>query len=336
MSIYRPQGRRFWLYDFRLNGTRFHGSTGQTKKHDARTVELELRQKHARHQDSFAAACAHYESYAKGQPSLKTTEYQLHRLLDALGESTLVADIGDREVAEYIAVRRGEKTKRGAYPSAATINREIELLRRVLNKARRALKLDTQEIDWKVHRLKESPPRTRVLTEEEESRLLAELAPHLKDPVKLALITGLRLSNIIKMDWEQVDMRARRITLTLKGNRAHSITMNGAVLAILARQNPRKAGRVFLYRKAPITTFKTAWRAALRRAKIEDFRFHDTRHTAASRMVRKVGIGLTKKALGHASITSTQRYAHFEDDDIALAFDAASPDITPDIDDASA
>lgn len=336
MSVYRPKGKRFWLYDFRLNGTRFHGSTGKTTKREAAAVEHQLRQKHAKHHDSFAAACAYYESYAKGQPSFKTTEYQIDRLLDMLGETTICADIGDREIANYIAQRRGQKSKRGDLPSPATINREVELARRILNKARRGLKIDVQEIDWKVHRLREAPPRTRVLTNDEEARLMRELADHLKAPVRLALITGLRLSNIVTMDWKQVDMRGRRIRVTLKGNRQHSLKMNGAVVAILARQGPKKEGRVFLHNGSPISTFKTAWRAALRRAKIDDFRFHDTRHTAASRMVRKVGIGLTQKALGHASVTSTQRYAHFEDDDIALAFDAATPDIAPDKEDVTA
>lgn len=336
MSVYRPKGRRFWLYDFQLNGTRFHGSTGKTTKRDATAVEHELRKKHAQHQDTLLAACALYENYAKNQPSFKTTEYQLDRLLDMLGENTLISDIGDPEVENYVTRRRGQKSKRGTYPSPATINREVELLRRVLRRAKKPLKVEVQDIDWGARKLREPLERVRVLTDDERERLMAELQPYLIDVVWMGLLTGLRLSNITKLDWSQVSMTDRRMVFVLKGGRHHSIKMNSAVFAIMLRQGPKKTGRVFLRNGEPIKSFKTAWRGAKRRAGIEDFRFHDTRHTFGSAVARKKGIGLARKALGHASISSTIRYAHFEDDDIVDALDAATPDIAPDKQDVSA
>jgi integrase len=84
--------------------------------------------------------------------------------------------------------------------------------------------------------------------------------------------------------------------------------------ALLSTLAPENKGRVFLYQGHPIKSWRTACRGARRRAEIEDFRWHDIRHTAGSWMVQNgVELDVVQKVLGHANIQTTMRYAHRKD-----------------------
>jgi len=87
------------------------------------------------------------------------------------------------------------------------------------------------------------------------------------------------------------------------------------------REGMRKGSR------SPITMegFKTEWRRTLGRTKVENFRFHDSRHTAATRLVRATGnLKMAQQLLGHTEIATTSRYAHVTKDDLRAGMEAAS------------
>ena len=98
------------------------------------------------------------------------------------------------------------------------------------------------------------------------------------------------------------------------GGKVHIVPMSKECRALLSTLNPKDKGPVFTYKGRDIKSWKTAWKGALRRAGIEDFRWHDLRHTAASWMVAKgIPLDVVQKILGHESIQTTMRYAHRED-----------------------
>jgi len=332
MSVYKPRGSALYVYDFVINGRRFHGPTGHDKKRAAEAVEQEKRAEAKGEKASVRdvtlddAAGAHW-AIAKDRPSARMVEYQTVNLVSGLGKNTLIRHIDDAMVADYVARARGRKYGKKAKRliSSAAVNRELALLRAILNRARRTRKATVQDIDWRAHWLQEAPPRKRVLSEEEEGRLIAEAADHLKAPIRFALLTALRLQNTVDLDWSQVDFRARTMTFVTKGDKTHLLPITDAVLVILANQGPRDAGPVFRYKGEKIRSWRTAWRAALKRAGIRDFRWHDLRHTAGSRMVaRGADISVVQEVMNHSSITVTRRYVHHKQDAKRKALDSLS------------
>ena len=109
---------------------------------------------------------------------------------------------------------------------------------------------------------------------------------HQRDVVLFALSTGLRQSNVIGLEWSQVDLDRRIAWIygdQAKGGYDIHVPLNAMALEVLTRQVGKHPTRVFTYMGKPIAWANTrAWREALKRAGIEDFRWHDLRHTWAS------------------------------------------------------
>ncbi|MDT3641311.1 site-specific integrase, partial [Cronobacter sakazakii] len=162
----------------------------------------------------------------------------------------------------------------------------------------------------------------------EAKRLIDECPDPLKSVVEFALATGLRRSNIINLEWQQIDMQRRVAWIhpeQSKSNQAIGVALNDTACRVLKRQIGNHHKWVFVYKesctrpdgtKAPTVRkmrydANTAWRAALKRAGIEDFRFHDLRHTWASWLVQAgVPISVLQEMGGWESIEMVRRYAH--------------------------
>jgi integrase len=340
MSVYKPRGSALYVYDFWVGGRRFHGPTGHDKKRPAEAVEREKRaeaagQKTAIRDVTLDDAVGAHWAIAKDRPSARMVEYQAENLVKGFGGATLIRHIDDAMVADYVARARGRKygKKIRKLISSAAVNRELALLRAILNRARRTRKATVQDIDWRAHWLREAPPRTRVLSDEEQRRLIDECADHLKPAVEFALMTGLRLGNTIGLEWSQVDFKARTMTFRAKGDRTLVLPITEPVLVILANQGPQDAGPVFRYKGEKITSWRTAWNGAKRRAGVKDFRWHDLRHTAASRMVAGgADISAVQEVLNHSSIMVTRRYVHHDQDAKRRALESLSqgiPKVSP-------
>lgn len=170
--------------------------------------------------------------------------------------------------------------------------------------------------------------RIRWLDPAEAKRLIDECPEPLKSVVEFALSTGLRRSNIINLEWQQIDMQRRVAWVNpedSKSGRAIGIALNDTACRVLKKQIGHHHRWVFVYResctkpdgtKAPTVRkmrydANTAWRAALKRAGIDDFRFHDLRHTWASWLVQAgVPISVLQEMGGWESIEMVRRYAH--------------------------
>ncbi|UHD47723.1 site-specific integrase [Aureimonas altamirensis] len=190
--------------------------------------------------------------------------------------------------------------------------------------------LEVPRVNWKKHRLKEPQERVREATEAEEEALLKALPADYRPPVLFALLTGCRRAEIVGLRWKDVNFPAAEFRVTGKGDRSRTIPMTDEVEAILRSLEGNHPEAVFTFQAQrtrdgrvkgqhyPITVdgFQTAWNRHVR-PKMKDFRFHDTRHTAATRLVRATGnLRMVQRLLGHTSVTTTQRYTHVSHDDL--------------------
>jgi integrase len=176
------------------------------------------------------------------------------------------------------------KKKEQSGASASTVNRMLALTRSVLRKAER-------EWGWlekaPVIRMRyEEKGRIRWLSQTEANRLLKELPEHLADMVLFTLATGLRHSNVVGLQWDDVSLSNCHALIhpdQSKTKKAIPVPLNDDAIAIIRKQNGNHPRNVFAYKGKLIGNCNTrAWRLALKRAGIDNFRWHDLRHTWAS------------------------------------------------------
>lgn len=319
MSLYRRPGTPYWQYDFTVNGVRFRGSTGETGKREAAKVADDHKQAarkagQRRKEWTVDAMCtAYWDDHAQHKPSSTTILGQLAALRRHLGKDRKLSSITSATMLDYRAKRRGDGL------SVQSINREYTIMRAAMRFVAAIHGVTVPQIHWDKIRGEEPAPRQRYLTFEDWSTLLAKAHASLKPILICAVTTGLRKDNILKMDWSQVRLSARRIVVTVKGNKIHEVRIDPMLSAALASDTKRK-GRVF-----DSTNFEKRWRAALKDAGLTNFRFHDLRHTFAS-WARQSGADIAdvKDALGHSDIAMTMRYAHIKPDAENTAFDKVS------------
>lgn len=206
----------------------------------------------------------------------------------------------------------------------ATVNRVLEVLRAVLRRA--AYEWEWLERVPKVRLLPEPKRRIRYLTHEEADRLLAKLPQHTEEMARFTLATGLRERNVAHLEWSQVDLERRHVWIhadQAKARKPIAVPLNADAVLVLRRQQGKHPTRVFTYqpraRKGrplpaprPVDRANTkAWREALKRAGIADFRWHDLRHTWASWHVQQgTPLHVLQELGGWESVEMVRRYAH--------------------------
>jgi integrase len=157
--------------------------------------------------------------------------------------------------------------------------------------------------------------RVRWIAPRQARVLLETLPAHQRDIVLFALATGLRQSNVTGLGWSQVDLERRTAWIAAdeaKGGEDIHISLSDVALEVLERQRGKHPARVFTYKGKPVRYVNTkAWRNALKRAAITDFRWHDLRHTWASWLIQN-GTPLydLQEMGGWKSAAMVRRYAH--------------------------
>ena len=217
----------------------------------------------------------------------------------------------------------------------AAVNRELDKLKRIFNWAIRQgwlLKSPFQSGEPLISHADEVH-RERVLSRDEESRLFAAieaepLREHLRGILLIALDCALRRGEILTLTWADVDLDRRTITVqafNAKTARARTVAMTSRVYEDLRRRfeaAPRESdGRLF-----DLKNVKRSFRSACRRAGVSDFRLHDCRHTAITRMIR-AGMPPVEvmRVSGHSTLSAFYRYANLDSDTVfraAAALDA--------------
>ena len=213
--------------------------------------------------------------------------------------------------------------------SAKTINNELGFCKHAFNLAIREWEWFKDNPFTKVSMEKLPQPRVRYLIGEEFERLYQACNDRLKPIILIAVNTGMRQDNILSLTWQIVDLNRGVITLehTKNGERL-GLPMNETVKRLLSELNKvRHINCDYVFHKAgnrlSATTVQHSFQRTCKKAGIQDFRFHDLRHTFASWLVQK-GVSLyeVQKLLGHKTLAMTMRYVHLAPDNLRTAINS--------------
>ena len=372
MSVFKRPGAETYSFNFQVRGRRISGNTQARNKKDAEAVERQLKAKAKADMEAERrtgngpptlndAAGRYWQEAGKDHRDSAATHRNLVRLIEYFGAGKRLDEIGDADVSALIAWRRTQtlRGRKGGKPvSHSTVNRSTtEVLRKLFTRARKAWGYQFREPNWSQHHLKEPQGRVRELHAPEEQALSAAARSDYSPWISFALLTGLRRAETL-ITWDCVNWEARTIVTTGKGGRRVSTPLTEAVAAVLEPLNGHHPEAVFTYtaqrtrgeivrgRRYPITYEggKTEWQRLIKRAGVKGFRFHDLRHTTATRLLRETGnLETVRRALNHRDISTTSRYAHVNDSEVADALQRvaekshgklhASPDQTPQLHD---
>ena len=309
--------KNIYWFDFQINGTRYRKSTGKTKRREAEDIFHSERERAKAGECSrvqkvktykLVALAEEYLKWAEKQRSFKDKKRGIKQLVDVFGNHD-VNDLNTREIEQW-------QSKRLKYNKPSTVNRLLATLKHMVNKGTHWGMASDNALKQvrNVKLLPENNRRLRFLSTEDCQRLIECCHKDLKPIVVVALHTGMRKSEILNLKWKQVDLMHSFILLdTSKNGERREIPIN-TTLDYLFKEIPHSVESEYVFTGKtgkPLTDIKKGFHAALRRAEISDFRFHDLRHTFASQLVM-AGIDITsiKELLGHKSLTMTMRYSH--------------------------
>ena len=162
---------------------------------------------------------------------------------------------------------------------------------------------------------KEPKKRIRFLTRIEADRLIRELPEHLASMARFALATGLRMNNVVRLTWTQVNVEQRLAWIhpdQSKTGNAIGVPLNSDAIGVLQSQYGKHQEYVFTYDGRPVMRASThAWYKACKRAGIENFRWHDLRHTWASWHAQEgTPLSVLQEMGGWSTYEMVKRYAH--------------------------
>ena len=331
----RKRGNNYEI-DYYYKGKRFREIIGPSKK-EAETV-LAKRRTEIREEKFFGKVRRRevlmdefVQDYLERFQGRNLDDEKMHMrvILEYFGGKFL-SDVGRRDVESFQAMRRAIKRWDGRPRANSTCNREMQAIRRLLNKAVEWDLLERNPAS-RFKLLPEPRGRTRFLSLEEAKKLLESASRHLRPIIICALETGMRRNEILTLRWRDVDMANRSIYLErTKNGYSRQVPISSRLLTTLATL-PRRLGNDYVFTGEPkvgkigrpFHDVRTSFANACRKAGIEDFRFHDLRHTAASHMAMAgVPLRTIGEILGHRSSEMTERYAHLTPDHMHKAIES--------------
>jgi integrase len=276
---------------------------------------------------------ARYENEIKvsGLRSLATPKYQLKTLRDYFGKRKL-SELTYGDIRSFKIARMQSRTKHDNQRCIASTNRELALLRRVLSVAVRQQWLRSNPFNHGESLISAAAEvkRQRFLSRSEEERLLAAIdaepkRTHLKGIILISLDCSLRRGEITSLSWSDVNLVSRTITvrsLNAKTSRSRTVAMTTRVYECLCHLWQQSAQDVNSLVWGGIKDVKRSFMSACRQAEISNFRFHDCRATAITRML-SAGLPVTEvmRISGHSTFTALTVYARA---DLDTAFRAAA------------
>lgn len=315
------QGNDRWYIDYRAEGKRVREVAMNAQSRAEAVLYLKERvsqafarvsSTHVKKQITFAELGETYlQNYAKSnKKSWKDDEYRINANLGPFFGDMLLKDITPLNIENY-------RTERLESPvTKSTVNREITIMKRMFNLA----------IDWnfadvnpvlKIKMFSEKDTqKERILTEEEEARLLIASPDYLRPIIVTALNTGMRRGEILNLKWSQIGLSKRQIRVEqTKGGKTRTIPINDVLFQEFLNVKAANGQGMHVFpnpkTRLPYTDVKKSFKNACSNVGIEDLRFHDLRHTFATRLIASgVDIVTVRDLLGHFSVRITQRYTH--------------------------
>ncbi len=324
MGVFRKNGN--WWIDFYHQGKRIRRKVGPSKK----VAEMALADtivKKAKKEflgiceskkilfQDFATEYLQYSETNKAKDTYKRDHIIINRYLMPVWKGEYLTDISPKMVEDY-------KIRRFGIAQPTTINRELCTVKNMFRKA----------MDWEY--LRDNPARTvkrfrtpqgtlRFLSKKEAGCLLDACNktryPYLYPAVAIALHTGMRIGEILRLRWEDVDFNEGRINVVsrkeghTKNYESRSVPLSSFVKNVLQTLTRNLSSPYVLCRQSgqKLDEIEYPWKVALKLSGIPHARFHDLRHTFASWLVMAgVDLRSVQELLGHKRIEMTMRYAH--------------------------
>lgn len=344
MSIRKRNGSDIWHIDLRTpGGERIRQTAGTTNrkeaqeyhdklKHDLwRTAKLGEKPKRM-----FGEAALRFLREKEGLSSYVNTLLHMRHFRSKFGDRRELASITRDEIYEALPTVNARK-KQGGAVSRTTKNLYLGTIRNMLNMA-------ADDWGWiasapKLQNLQTDNKRIRWIAREEAQRLLSAIQTDwMRDVATLGFATGLRQSNLLTLEWSQVDLVKRRAWIhpdQAKARRPIGVPLNDEAVEVIRRQIGKHQTRVFSRKGNPLVRWDLPqWNRAVAAAGIDHFRFHDVRHTWASWHVQS-GTPLNRlmELGGWSKYEHVLRYAHLAPDHLAehaatVTIWAQSPDST--------
>ena len=266
---------------------------------------------------TFTEILADYMQYSERRKRSHDNDMAKADCFRKLFGDRLAIDVATKEVEDFAA-------SFGQDHAIATVNHYLKFLKAVYNRAVRHARLTYNPVT-PIRFTRENNARNRCLSPDEESRLLAALPARMRPLVLVALHTGMRLGELRALQWTDVDFDSSSIRVRRdKAGDGRWVAMNSvARAALVSAKRDQKILSSYVFASPEgkfLHNFGRYWRPAVAEAGIKDFRFHDCRHTFASRLAMSgVDMYTVQRAGGWKTPTMVQRYAHLSPDHMAAA-----------------
>ncbi len=335
MPFRKKESPYWWItyQDPTGSGKRISRSSGTTDHRQAKLLEDEMqlnirKAQRGQQPDIYVeqVLLTFLQDHAQ-RPSHRTDKTSIKHLLTFF-KGTNIQDLQKANILQY------QKRRQSQNMANATINKECGLLSS-------AIKHTSDKLGFPLNtpfqgtKLKEPPGRVVWLSAEERQRLLAAAventrAPWLQHFIIIALETGMRKGEILKLTWDRVDLQKGWVYLptgSTKTDQPRMIPLNTLALdafqALLQFKNKHQLTNSHVFTNKSnqnIKDVKRSFDTARKKAGLPHFRIHDQRHDISSHMAMGgESLYIIKELLGHSSIKSTERYAHLQTDNIKAA-----------------
>jgi len=317
----------YWYYRIWHNGReikRSIGPVGPVTKTQARAVLEDTKRKLKLGQfgldtvptlSEFAGEYVKYQRDVKQIRSHVRTREAVNHFKRFYGDKKL-DEITPEDVDIYKQRRLDEGVKLG------TIKRELISTRHLFNQARKWKRFYGDNPVSASGMPETNDLKERILSPEEEPKLLAACSRYLRDIVTVALHTSMRQGEILGLKWEWIDLMLDVITLpqtNTKAKKMRRVPINSVVRTVLLERKLTSGGSDYVFPSPkgighPGNWVRYSFKTACKNTGIEGLRFQDLRHTAATRMVESgANIVAVSRILGHADLKTTMRYVHPDD-----------------------
>ncbi len=321
MSIYKKNEK--WYYNFMIDGVRYHKAIKGCSSHkDAIKAENIVKSELMRGRyelvesttnTTLAQAIELYLEYSKAnKKSYKLDENYCKVFIEHWGKNSRLKDLTPQKIEKFKSIMKTNRQN-------STVNRYLEALSKMFNIAI-SNNLAKENPLKEVKKLKQNNYKIRFLTKEEEAALFKVLRENKNynyfiPIVTCALQTGMRKGEILNLKWSNIDFKKQFIELLqTKSGKARKIPISNKLMKALVLLKENKISEyVFAnpYTKTKYKFIHKGFDEALRKADIMNFRFHDLRHTAATRMTEMgIDLAVVQEILGHSDVKTTMRYAH--------------------------
>jgi integrase len=310
MSVLLRNGK--WYIDYYADGLRIRECVGKSKTEainalavrKAEIVQGRYNFESKKRSPLFEEFADEYLKYSEAnKKSFKRDISSLGNIKPCFKGKRL-SDICALDVERY-------KSNRKNQVKPGTVNRELSCLKHLYTKAIEWGKAENNPCKG-VKMFREDNKKERILSDVEAEKIIAASTENLKAIIITALKTGMRLGEILNLQWKDVELDKGVITVEKsKNGKVRKIPINKLLTNILS--NIKTKGKIFVFGNGvkPLVNVRDTFLRAVKAAGVDHVRFHDLRHTFATNLVMNgFDIVTVKELLGHSSIEMTMRYSH--------------------------